>query len=351
MAVTRQSYVSNPVITQSGIAGLFEQAFIDAGLMAGWHDSFNASNTEFRVLKVDYGVSNAYVSTFYCFSFGLANIGLTTATSFNTISHQFLGTQWLDFHQQPTSSTSVTSTLTSVHRDFLGTHMSVAVDTRVELWRYSSGVDARQSWFQLAQGVNVGRPFTILRGDLPLYPWVDTNKGTVPGFTTVRFFTNSRVGTLGFTHEDQNRRTLLSGMSLHLQQANSSTQGAHHNLNHWNYRYVGVGRQENNSGNNLAGLLGSTGYGGVMLPVGYSAANPGYTIDYTPICNQVPWSPFSPTPLASDFGVYMHYAHNTMTHQDRFVVAAGTEEWEILGFNLNTVVDFGATPCFLARIV
>lgn len=351
MAVTRQSYVTNPTITQSNIASLFEQAFIDAGLMTSWHDSFNANNIEFRVLKVDYGVSTTYGSTIYLFCFSLSSIGVTTATSFNTISHQFLGTQWLDFHQQPASSTSVTTTLTSVNRDFYGTHVSIATDTRVELWRYTSGVDSRQSWFQLAQGVKVSTPFSILRGDLPLYPWVDTNKGTVPGFTTVRFWTNSRVGSIGFTHEDQNRRTLLSGMTLNKQEANSSTSGNHHNLNYWSYRYTGLGRQENLSANNVSGALGSNGFGGVILPVGYSVANPGYAIDYTPVCNQVPWCPFSPTPLASDFAVYMHYAHNTMTHQDRFVVAAGTEEWEILAFNLNTVVDFGATPCFLGRIV
>ena len=54
MAVTKQVYTAAATWTASGLADIFQSAFIDAGLMTAWHDSF-LNTVENRVLAVDHG--------------------------------------------------------------------------------------------------------------------------------------------------------------------------------------------------------------------------------------------------------------------------------------------------------
>jgi hypothetical protein len=88
-----------------------------------------------------------------------------------------------------------------------------------------------------------------------------------------------------------------------------------------------------------------------LLPIGFSSTNPAFTSDYVPICSGVPWSAFASTPLAADFGMYMHYANNNITLLDTFVVSSGVEEWETVTYENNGAVNDGASPVFLARVV
>jgi hypothetical protein len=47
----------------------------------------------------------------------------------------------------------------------------------------------------------------------------------------------------------------------------------------------------------------------------------------------------------------MHYADNSITFQDRFIVDPGVEEWEVLAWENNSTVVNGASAIFLARVV
>jgi hypothetical protein len=65
----------------------------------------------------------------------------------------------------------------------------------------------------------------------------------------------------------------------------------------------------------------------------------------------MPFMPYITDPLPADFGLTFHYATNTFSPGDTFVVSAGTEEWEVLDFAANASAVTGASPLFLARMV
>ncbi len=54
MTVTKQTYTANATWTAVQLADMFRSAFIDAGLMADWYDSFLGSTYENRILRIHY---------------------------------------------------------------------------------------------------------------------------------------------------------------------------------------------------------------------------------------------------------------------------------------------------------
>jgi hypothetical protein len=221
--------------------------------------------------------------------------------------------------------------------------------------RFTSSDDTKQSWFVLRQGLNRSAPFSILHKNTSLHPWLDLDKGIISGFSTVGAWNSSgsQAGFISFRLEENLRRCLLIGHALRGDTATSDAANKYHLLRYSTHSYMGVGSQTNNSVNNLPSAVKQNGAApsAVALPVGKNSANPAFLTDYVPICTDLPWSPFTPTRLADDFGVYMHYADNTTAYGDRFIVQAGVNEWETLQFANNSVVVDGASPAFLARVV
>jgi hypothetical protein len=73
MAVTKQTYTASATWTASGLASIFRSAFIDAGLMTEWHDSF-LNTIENRVLEITYNGSKTYGKTYHWFQFTTSGV-------------------------------------------------------------------------------------------------------------------------------------------------------------------------------------------------------------------------------------------------------------------------------------
>jgi hypothetical protein len=347
MAVTKQTYTATATWTPEQLADLFRDAFIDAGLMTAWHAEFATSSNRVRVLKIEHDNTKAFGSTFYYFVFRigspqLTSPGVSIASGWDTSTNLPTGTQFLDYHILPAS----------VVDDDDATILpasSVFSTSNISLDRFTSAGDTKQSWFVLRQGITISSPFAFLHKNTVLHPWLDLDKGIVNGLVTIDASVNNRQGFVNFQLEENIRRCLLTGTALRGEtETGSSGSTIFHNIAFRTHCYTGLGSQADSTFlNESSSSIG----GAVILPVAKSSANPAFTADYVPICSSLPWSPFTPTLLANDFGIYMHYADNTIVHGDKFIVEAGVNEWEVLRFANNIVVVDGASPAFLARVV
>lgn len=89
----------------------------------------------------------------------------------------------------------------------------------------------------------------------------------------------------------------------------------------------------------------------IFLPIHTTTNNSAYTTDQIPIFTGMLYSNYLQKALPSDFGITFHYANNTMTLQDTFVVSSGSEEWEMIALTNNATITTGASPLFVARTV
>jgi hypothetical protein len=343
MAVTKEVYTLVAGFTPTDVIGILEQAFIDAGLMAGWHDSFSSGGRGFGVLECVYDPTKTFGATYYLFSADGSRVGVSVGTGWDTITHVFTGVQFLDYWLQPVDI--------DPYSNWRGTDITAPMyysnASALSLFRYTSTASVNQSWFVFQQGLLVSNPFAIHHPAQSLYSWLDLDLGMIPGFYTVATSTSSTMGNTSFFMQENLRRAYPCGQALNGFTATNYGNSAFCALNLGMYSYVGSGKTSNNGSNNLAfGANGKT-----VLPIASAAANPAYAQDYNPICSELPWTSFSSGPLATDFGVYMHYENNTLNFEDRFVVDPGVEEWEILRCTNNTVVTTGASPTFIARVV
>jgi hypothetical protein len=349
MAVTKEVYALTVGFTPSNVLDTLEQAFIDAGLMTGWHDRFSPDGSnQMAVLECVYDNTKQFGTTYYVFWSTPSQVGFFIGTNgWDTATHTFTGTQFLDYAFQPATATSFGLTYNG-GATTITAPMSFNNGSTLDIFRYTSAVDTKQSWFLFRFGLAVSYPFAVHRSDTSLYPWLDLDKGMVPGFYTAATATSNAVGLTAFYLQENIRRAYPYGQA----QAGATTAGffspnGWHALNCGMYSYAGTGKVSANPGaNNSWGANGK-----IILPVGSPEVNPAYLTQYSPICSELPWTSFSSTTLATDLGVYMHYENNTLNFEDRFVVDPGVEEWEILSCSNNPTVTTGASPTFLARVV
>lgn len=349
MAVTKQTYTLSAGWTASQLTGIYRSAFIDAGLMTEWYDSFiNSSNIRVRVLEVDYDSTKAYGKTYYVFYFesGPTWAGVSICSGWDATNHVPTGTQGLDYHLSPEN---VYAAGNYAYNSRIEISMTTGAD--LSLVRYTSGADVKQSWFMLYQsGTSRSQPFTILHPNTSLYSWLDLDKGVVNGFIDINTYTSGRNGFVSIRMPENIRAALLTGYALKGSVNTGNGSGTFHALPLYTHCYAGLGNQSDSGGGNYSNV--GSGYNAcTFLPIGRLNSNPAFTSDYVPICSGVPWSAFTSTPLASDFAVYMHYADNNITLLDTFVVSSGVEEWETVAYTNSAYVNDGASPLFLARVV
>ena len=348
MPVTKQTYSLTATWTATGFASMMRTAFIDAGLMTEWHDNFVIGDKQYRVMQIQHDATKAYGSCFYYFTFDDAQFRplVSLATGWNPSGTPPVnvptGTHYLDYHRLPTDiggGGNLASELSP----------SLSKTSNVFLDRYTSAEDSKQTWFVLRQPGVTSKPFSFLHKDTTLHSWLDLDKGCISGFSTVRSGVADRMGHVSFRIQENIRRCLSIGLAL---RGNTDSSGINwHDVDYNTHTYVGLGSSAS-TGNFSAVIRGSSSFAAaVALPVGKNSANPAYANDYSPICTNLPWSPWTPTRLANDFGIYMHYADNDAAYGDRFVVQAALNEWEVLDFANNTVVVDGASSSFLARVV
>lgn len=333
MAVTKQTYTATATWTASLLADIFRSAFIDAGLMTEWHDSFLSGSVENRILRVQYDASKTYGTTFYWFMFATNGALLHVATGWNTSTDQPTGTQYLDFFSTTTNGTGVHYTL-----------INLSAASTVELVRYTSGDDASQSWF-VCKSATSRVVFTIASNAATVQSWLNLDKGFFQGFAYVNPSTTGTMGLLRFYRGPGLRRDIVLGCSL----VGSTTSSDYTNAvsNQMLFGYAGIGHLSSNTGNysNVQNIP----Y--IYLPIGFSSTNPAYATNSNPVFHSMPYSPYIVESLPPDFGISFHYATNTFSLGDTFVVDSGVEEWEVLNFASNSSAGTGASPLFLARTV
>lgn len=339
MAVTKATYTATGTWTAAQLATIFESAFVASGLMSSWHDSFTSGSIENRVLAVTYDGGATYGTTYYWFMFTTAGVYVNVAASWNAASDVPSGTQYLDYYSTTTNAT------TNHYR-----HLTLSSSTNVSLIRYTSGVDATQSWYTLVQGAT-SHTFTIPPASVTVAPWVDLDKVFFHHHLVVAPAASTRAGVVSFVSWHLLRRSFACGGALNGSTASES------DFAQVVAAYASVGRQSNNNGTNLGSVGASnTGtaatVGAVFVPMGNSTANPAYSANFSPVFTGFPISHYISSPnAAADFGLAFHYANNTMVRGDKLIVTASVEEWEILSVANNATVTDGASPMFLARVV
>lgn len=346
MPVTKQTYTAAPTWTAADLASTYRSAFIDAGLMTEWHDSFLSGSVENRVLRVQYDASKTYGTTFYWFMFTTLGAFLHVATGWNTSTDQPTGTQYLDFF-------ATTTNATSNHWNFSG---ALSSTTAADLIRYSSG---NQHWFVSRQGTT-RQCFTIQPASHTLQPWLNLDRGFYCGWASVApVVSGGGAAGLRFVRGPALRRDLLLGTAMIGDTAVASySTNPSTLLSLLNYA-APANLSGGGSGNYIQNARIDQGGGGsqplmnsIPLPIGFSGTNPAYATNSNPVFHSMPFTPYSTTALNSDFGITFHYATNVFGFQDKFVVTSGSEEWETLAF-ANATVGNGTTPsvAFLARII
>ena len=315
--------------------------------MTAWHDSFTNGSVENRILQVEYDGTKAYGSTFYWFVFSTQGAFLHVASGWNTTTDQPTGTQYLDYF-------SIATNVTTNHWLIAGSAM--VATTPVDLFRYSSGSN---HWFVISQG-SLRRCFSILPPASAIRSWIDLDRGYFSGFThVVAYSPGNRGASISFSSGPATRREViigpaLVGATLTAAYTTSAIQiilQSYAAPAHINNTIDQNLRLNHGSGANFTNQDGARA-GAVILPVGFTASNPAYPANSNPVFHSMPFSPYVETTLNADFGMTFHYATNTLDFQDRFVVDAGVEEWEVLDFGNATIGDGTVPSCaFLARVV
>jgi hypothetical protein len=329
MACTKETYTATATWTASQLAQLFQDAFIDAGLMTAWFDSFLNGGIENRILEVTYDGTKAYGKTYYWFMFATTGVWLHVATGWNAATDQPTGTQYLDFF-------ATTANSTANHWQMF----AAATSNTVELVRYTSGVDADQSWFTIKRSGDVNRTFTILKG-VTVQSWLDLSKGFFNGFVHVAPSISGNSGFIEFDRGPSLRREIAVGTYL----IGETQSGDYVNITNRNLLSYGVVGRANSDG---ISNYGSTGF--IPLPTASATANPAYTADSNPVFHSLLFHPYVAESLPSDFGLSFNFASNAFDSGDSLVVTAGTEVWEVLAETAGTAGTV-ATPMFLARMV
>lgn len=329
MAVTKATYTATATWTPAQLATIFESAFVASGLMSAWHDSFLSGSIENRILAVTYDGGATYGTTYYWFMFTTSGAYLHVATGWNVGSHIPSGTQYLDYFSTTTNST--------------GNHwlfFSCSSASTAALTRYTSGVDADQSWYVISNG-SARRAFTITPATMTLQSWLDLDKGFYNGFTHLYGATSSAAGEISFLRGPALRRDLLVGCGLVGNTSNNDYTSTMVDEELLGYRAVGHASNTNSNFNSNQPYI--------FLPVGFAATNPAYSTNSNPVFHSLPHNPYVVDPLPADFGITFHYATNTFSVGDTMVVTASVEEWEVLEYAANGSAVTGASPLFLAR--
>lgn len=332
MAVTKQTYTATATLTAASFFTQLRSAFIDAGLMTEWYDSFT-NTLENRVMEIT-NAAGTYGKTYYWFMVNSSGeLRYHVATGWNAGSDVPSGTQYLDYFSTTTSNPAN-------HRLLVSFNFS----TDVKITRYTSG---NVNFFVISQGA-VHRCFTIVKGSGSFQSWVDFSKGFLNLFYEVNPVAVSRSGQVGFQRYCSLRRELGRGIALNGSTTSGDYTGTSSNYTHGaEYAYRGLGNGSNMWTANVDPI--SERGSGIVLPIGFSGTNGAYSTNSSPVFHSLPYSQWITTTMGSDFGITMLYTANTLGIYDTITVSAGTEVWEVMAFANSPVITTGATPVMLAR--
>jgi hypothetical protein len=346
MAVTKQTYTATATWTASQLANLFRDAFIDAGLMSAWYDSFLSGAVENRVLEIQYDNTKTYGKTYYWFQFTTTGVFIHVATGWNTASDipaspSGAGTQWLDW-------TSTATNVTTNHTNLV----TLAAANDAVLDRYSSNAQSGFSWFVLRNGAtNVN--FHIPRAGVPRPAWIDLDRMLYHPWMDMWTGISSSLGMVRCRPlRPCLRRSWVGGAAL-VESTAIDTYTGNTPLGQSSW-HVGINyASPGNANNNASANLGSGQiWGSIMImPTAFANTNPAYSTNFNPVFTEINYNFYINEGLPADFGIAFHYAANTMAIGDKLIVTASSEEWEMLALNNNSGINTGSSPLFLARVV
>lgn len=330
---TKQTYTAAAPWSASQLADLLRQAFIEAGLMGDWFDAFVSGGIENRILRIVNDSTRTYGTVFYWFMVTATGVFIHTALGWNATTHVPSGTQYLDFYSTATNSTAN-------HRQLNSTNLSTGIN--VSISRYTSTVDTNVSWFLLRNGTNY-RAFMVPSAGFNALPFVDQNKVAFNGAIVAAFSGGGGYTGLDFYHgAGHTRRTYLGGAGL---------RGITNTSPEPYSRIIYVGRllAPGNISNDSSNLNSTLSWSGLWLPVAHVNTQTGLTQTHSPVFTNPPASPYMAA-MPSDFGVVCYWESNAMAIQDRLIVTAGLEEWEMITIAGSSFSDAGRV-LFMARVV
>lgn len=328
MAVTKQTYTAAPTWTAAQLATIFQDAFVDAGLMTAWYDSFLSGTIENRILEITYDASKTYGKAYYWFMFSTTAIAVHFATGWNATTDVPTGTQYLDYY----------STATNTQANHFSLRSGLVTTTSAVLVRYT---DSGYSWFSFRNDV-APTPFFIAPASTVVAPWINLNKVLFHHFIyalPTAAATGQSQTTMGFRSVCYLRRSYHTQGTLR-----GRTAAAEFVRQHETLTYIA---RPNNSTNSLNNEPTTNA---VIVPYGFNNTNPAYTTDYLPVINGYSYSSYITSNMPADFGMFFPYGTTAYAFGDRIVVSAGVEEWEVYGFaNNNDAVN--ASALIVARVV
>lgn len=322
MAVTKETYTATATWTASGLATLFNDAFIDAGLMTAWYDSFLSGTIENRILEITYNGAKTYGKAYYWFMFTTTSVHFSIATGWNASTHVPTGTQYLDYY-------STTTNATTNHINLFST---LSTGTNAVLERYTSAANTAYTWFSFRNGADP-YGFFIAPASTGIATWIDLDKVMFHHFVksvpAVLSPTSVSYALMEFSSQYRIRRSFWGAGALRGRTTLSSFATTLSLKN-----YVGTGNTSNSSGND-----GTFGQEVIYAPYGFNNTNPAYSTDYKPIINGYSYSSYITSNMPSDFGIFFNYGTTAFSFGDKIIVSAGVEEWEVIDFANNTLTD------------
>lgn len=333
MAVTKETYTAAATWTAAQLATLFEDAFVDAGLMAAWYDSFLSGTVENRILEITYNGAKTYGKAYYWFTFTTTAIGVSVTAGWSAGSDVPSGTQYLDYY----------ATTTNTQANHVSIATGLATGTAAVVERYTA---SGYSWFSFRNGATP-IPFFIAPASTGIAPWIDLDKVMFHHFIFPELLVSSSTAAARASIEFRSiyviRRSFYAQGWLR-----GDTQSVNARTLHPTLGYLATGNTSNNTGSNYSTSALNSRF--VFVPYGFNNTNTAYTTDYKPVINGYSYSNYVTSNMPADFGIFFNYGTTAFAFGDRIVVSAGVEEWEVYGFANNTDAS-SPSALIVARVV
>lgn len=322
MAVVKQAYAS--AVAPWAITSVCDDvrdAFIGAGLMTAWFDSFTAGGYEHRVLQVTYDASKTYGKTYYWLAFNGVGIWLRIVSGWNATTHVPTGIQYVDYYDANTSALNGADQLITI-----STSISFSVT------RYTS---SGRSFFTLRTGTAF-HTFTIDPAGTTFRSFYDLSLGYHEGWFTV----TAGGSQVYFSNRVRQKRALLLGSSINGSFGGSNQGGGNQVVSQYSIPI-----------NSNTGTSAQAPASGFVLP-GWTTTNPSVASNFNPVFTGIRLSSIHTSDIPADFGITAIKVSNTLAIQDNATVTAGSEEYEILHFsNQGFTNGVASNPVFLARTI
>lgn len=340
MAVTKSIHAVVAPWGVSGLANAFKDAFIAAGLMSDWHDSFTSGGFEHRILEVVYDNTKTYGTCYYWFILDGVGARVKTVTGWDTVNNipkgpTSVGAQTFDWPENVTAINSVNSTQAGTSLLTLSNSINCSVS------RYTSGTRT----FFILRSASTWVTFTIDPPGTTFRPWYSDALigGYHAGIYGVSSYNSTYGSSTSFRTYSRTTRALYGGAGVDSAMSNWSTPQS---MSTWGFQEMvnyGTNRTYGNFDNGVIGI--PQWYGNVM--------NNGVLSTFIPVFTGIRPSVIYASDLPDDFGVgaLRYAASNTVTIQDTMVVSAGVEEYEVLSFRNTSGTTGLVNPLFLARTV